>query len=380
MTRILAVALLAALSAPLFSGDLVQKVFEQKIADDWYRDFQKWVAGVCEGEGFVDTYFNVQEEPELHRILQIDGEKLIARRLETNNGERTEVGDQLAYEWKQWQPKYIAAVYPLSTSDQDVVAFAIWLYLNADNDLLGNRVLTVVYERNEDLRDDVADYVRERHGWKSRERIEVATYWDTEFAKWRRVLLTSKEADELAEDRKRLEKRIHELLEEYANPEARTLTLDQIEFSIREWLTLFDTTDVHRRVAKNVTKTLTAIEKDRSKIATFLDLADARAENNTGWDETAGDYEKALALDPCSPMLLSKAANAWLKHGNPEFLKNEWICTHEGSIRKAKDLYYRWLENEAGNKSVMDQIIICHRVLGEENEAQTMLDRKNQLD
>lgn len=381
MTRTIAFALLFALAAPLRAGGLVEKVFQQKIADDWYAHFQQWTAANTEDDNFIDTHFVVQDKVVPHRVNSVEDSKLVARQLRIEGDSRSEVGEPVRFEWNQWLPKFIAGVYPVvgNEDDRDLIAFAVWLYLNADDALLGNRVLTAVYERNESLREDIADYVRERHGYKAKDKLEVAEVWDADFARWRRVLLNDKDADALRKEREKAEGAITELLAEYANRDKRTLTLDQIEYGIKQWLAKFDGSRTHKKEESRITQTLQALGKDRDKIKVHLDLAAPRETANNEWDKTAADYEKALEFDPCSPLLLSKAANAWYKHGNPEFLRNEWKCTHEGSIRKAKDLYYRWLERETQNKAVVDQLVICHRVLGEDSEADAMQKRAEGL-
>lgn len=377
MTRTILPALLFALAAPLCAGGLVQKVFEQKIADDWYAHFQRWAVANLDGDKFIDTHFVVEDKSVPHRINSIEDGRLFARQLRVEGDLRSEVGEPVRFEWKQWLPKYISGAYPVATNedDQDVVAFAIWLYLNAEDALLGNRILTVLYERTETLREDICDYVRDRHGYRSKDRLEVTEYWDTDFAKWRRVLLSDKDANAREKVREKAEGAITELLAEYFNREKRTLTLDQIEYAIKQWLEKFDESRTHRKEESRITKALQGVAKDREKIKVHLDLATPREAEDVEWDKTAEDYEKALELDPCSPLLLSKAANAWMTHGKPLFRKNDWECTHEGSIRKAKDLYYRWLDREPTSRKVMEQLVTCHHILGEDRKAQEMQKR-----
>lgn len=367
MTRILLLALIA-LATPLTAGGLVDKVFRTKIADDWYAQFQQWTAASTEGGRFIDTCFVVDGKATPYRISAVDGGHLVARQLRIEDESRSEVGEPVRFEWKQWLPKYIAGVYPTVTNedDADLVAFALWLYRSAEDALVGNRVLTVLYERNEALRDDIVEFIRERHALKPRDRLEVCEHWDDEFASWRRVLLSEVEAAALRKEREQQEGAIQQLLNEYATPDKRTRTLAQLEFEIGIWVKKFAGSKTHEKLERRISQTSSDISTDQQKVTVLVELAEKQGD---AWDKAAADFEKALRLDPCSPLLLSKAANAWMKHGKPEYLRNQWICTHESSIRKAKELYQRWLKREPDHTGVMEQLVTCHEILGERSKA-----------
>ncbi|MBZ0136585.1 MAG: tetratricopeptide repeat protein [Planctomycetes bacterium] len=372
MTRFLAFALAIAFAVPLCANGLVHNVFEQKIADDWYTHFQQWVETTCESDGFIDTQFAVDESVDNFRVTSVEDGKLTAVRLSLKDGKREATGQPAKFEWTQWHARHMAVVYPVATSDndQDSVAFAVWLYVRAEEPMLGNRVLTVIHERTPALQDDIAQYVREKHQWDAKDKLQVAEVWDDEFRVWRRVLLPRKTADALAKQRKTDEKDgIEKLLGEYANPEQRTLTLEQIEYSITIWLGKFDGSDTHKKLDDKINQALAAINKDHARIQTFLDLAQGLVQSDKDWDKSAEDFEKALALDPCSPLLLSKAANAWQRHANPEVIGGRFKCTQEHSARRAIELYHRWLSREPANMKVLLNKGVCHHVVGQRDDA-----------
>ncbi|MCA8917029.1 MAG: hypothetical protein KDB90_16690 [Planctomycetes bacterium] len=384
MIRTIALMLALLVGAPLFGGGLVEKVFSKKIADDWYTHFQKYVDGQCTAGQFPETWFpDADGKPHLYRIMSVSDGKLIAAELtisvdDNGNESRTPAKDTVTLEWKQWPPRYMVSTYPVATNpdSQDVIAFGIWLYLNADDLWLGNRVLTVVYEANPDLRDDLAGFMREHHLWGPRDKLTVGEVWDGEFAKWRRVLMPKKEADQQEKDRAQDCKDVVRLLGEYKAPGTRTLTLAEIAFQLREWRTKHGKSDIGAKYAGDVTSTLEAIAKDLANIETFVELADGASKAaKPSWDAVAGDYEKALALDTQDARLLSLAADAWTKHANPEVVGGQFKCTQEHSARRALELYERWHEREPKNYKVILNMGVCNHVVGQRDAARKLYNR-----
>lgn len=377
MSKTIALLLLVTLCAPLFAGGRMEGVFEKKIADDWYRHFQSWVEDQCNAGQYPETFFaDSAGVTHPYRVRAVKETRLVC--IELLGELREPATTSTTFQWEDWKPRFVAGTYPVKTNEdsQDVIAFAAWLYLNSEDPFLANRVLTVVYERDEAMREAIAEYVIRRHGLSEKDKLAVGEIWDSEFQKWRRVLLKKSDADERESKREADAKQtVNALLTEYADPETRTKTLAQLEFELKEWQIKYEETDAFKRSNPKVLKTLESIKLDHKKIDTLVQLAAGEVESNL----QAEGYEKALALDPQSGLLLSKAANSWMEHGNPEFLKNAWVCTHESSIRKAKALYYRWLERDPDNKPIMDQLVICHEVFRETNDADKMRRRIKEL-
>ncbi|MCB9894586.1 MAG: hypothetical protein H6839_09065 [Planctomycetes bacterium] len=384
MTRSLIVLLVLALAAPLFASGLVEKVFARKIADDWYKHFQDYVEGQCKAGKYPETWFEGADGTlQLFRIQSVSDGKLITFELveaadAKGNISRSPAKESTTFEWSQWQPRFIATTYPVATNPdtQDVIAFAVWLYLNADDPMIANRVLTVVYEANPDMRDDITDFVREHHAWSPKDKLAVGEMWDEVFAKWRRVLLPKKEAEQLEKDRSKECKAVSTLLDEYRNAEARTLTLAQIAYGLREWRKKHGASDTGSKYLKDVEAVLDSISTDLKNVETLVALADGGAKAaKPQWDAVAKDYEKALALDNRDARLLSLTADAWRKHANPEVVGGQFKCTQEHSARRALELYERWHESEPTNYKVVLNMAVCNHVIGQRNDARKLYQR-----
>ncbi|MCA8910402.1 MAG: hypothetical protein KDB82_01760 [Planctomycetes bacterium] len=367
MLKTTVLLLIAALCAPLYAGGQMQGVFERKVADDWYKHFQSWVAAECTSGRFPETWFSIdQGEPRPYRIRAVSNGRLDCVELV---GELRQPADKgTTFDWQDWKPELIAGVYPVKTNDdsQDLVAFAAWLYLHADNPMIANRVLTVVYERDEAIQEAIAEYVRSKHELDEKEKLAVGEQWDSQFQKWRRVLVSRKDAKKLADARKEEgENGARNLIAEYDNPESRIHTLAEIDFLLRQWQLKFEGTKYFEKQNPDVTKTRTAIKEDERKIEAFESLAAGAADLK----ERAEQYENALQLDPCSALLLSKAANTWKEHANPEVVNGRFKCTQEHSARRAIELYERWLKRDADNFGVLLNLGVCHHVVGERGDA-----------
>ena len=227
-------------------------------------------------------------------------------------------------------------------------------------------MLTVVYERDEELQEAVAQYVRSKHELDEKEKLAVGEQWDSQFQKWRRVLLGRKDAKKLADAWKgEGETGAKELIAEYNNPESRSHTLAEIDFLLRQWQLKFDDTKYFEKQNPDIDKTRKAIKEDERKIDAFNTLAAAAKDLK----ERAEQYENALKLDPCSALLLSKAANTWKEHANPEVVNGRFKCTQEHSARRAIELYERWLKCDADNFRVLLNLGVCHHVVGERGDA-----------
>lgn len=374
MLKAIALLLVVAIAAPLSADGLVETVFLRKVADDWYRHFQTWVREECTAGRCPETHFDDDEGvARPYRILEVKNDLLVAAELlEMRDGKgdvkRAPADTRVQFKWEQWLPRYMAVTYPVRSNQDnpDVIAFACWLYLNAPDPMLGNRVLTVVYEREESLREDIAEFVCEHHGWALKDKLAVGEDWDGEFMTWRRVLLPKKEAEQREKQRKvEAKEGLNGPLAQYAAPDKRTMTLDEIAFALRQWLAKFGDSDAKQKTEAE--KTLQRIADDLKKIATYVELAANTPDTQP--ETQAKLIEDALKLDPCSAELLARAADAWRRHANPEVVGAEFKCTQEHSARRALELYQRWLLREPDNFKVLINIGVCHHVIGERDAA-----------
>ncbi|MCB9933853.1 MAG: hypothetical protein H6841_10580 [Planctomycetes bacterium] len=373
MLKTIVLLLAFAIASPLAAGGLVEKVFLRKVADDWHAHFRTWVNDECKAGRCPETYFPDGAGARPYRIMEVKNDALVAAELrETNDGKgnltRTPAVERVQFKWEQWLPRYMAVTYPVRSNEDnpDVIAFACWLYLNAPDPMLGNRVLTVVYEREESLREDIAEFVCERHGWALKDKLAVGEEWDAEFMSWRRVLLPKKEAEQREKQRKAEAKEgLSVPLAQYAAPDKRTMTLDEIAYALRQWLAKFGDSDAKQKAEAD--KALQRIADDLENVATFVELAANTPDTQP--EKQAKFHEDALKLDPCSADLLARAADAWRRHANPEVVGAEFKCTQEHSARRALELYQRWLLREPGNFKVLINIGVCHHVIGERDAA-----------
>ncbi|MCA8919209.1 MAG: hypothetical protein KDB32_09025 [Planctomycetes bacterium] len=363
----LLVVLVSAVGTSLFAGGLMETLLEQKVADDWYKHFQAWVEGECQNERFPETHFD-DNDGALHpyRITGVGNGKLVC--VELLGAQREPAKVTTSFDWDDWEPRFIAGTYPVKTNEDtlDVIAFAAWLYLHAENPLLANRVLTVVYERDPNMQDAIAEYIRGKDGLSDKERLVVVEYWHSEFQKWRRVLLPKDKAKQLEDDRKGEGLNgVKQLAAEYNDAENRDHTLAEIAYLLEQWQIKFADTEFFKKQNPVAEKTLNAINKDIAKIDVYLDSGSKL----TDLAERAAEYEKALNLDPRSLLLLSKAANTWMEHANPEVVGGRFKCTKEQSARRAIELFQRSLERNPDDFKVLLNLGVCHHVVGSRDKA-----------
>lgn len=359
--------LVSVLGTSLFAGGLMEGLLEQKVADDWYTHFQSWLDGECRNERFPETHFS-DANGDLHpyRITAVENGKLLC--VELLGAQREPAKTTTNFEWGDWEPRFIAGTYPVRTNDDnlDLIAFAAWLYLHAENPLLANRVLTVVYEREPTMQDATAEYLRRKDDLDDKERLVVVEYWDSEFQKWRRVLLPKDKAKRLEDDRKDEGlSGVKRLAAEYNDAENRDHTLAEIAYLLEQWQIKFAETEFFKKQNPVAEKTLNAINKDIARIDVYLDSGSKVAD----LAERAAEYEKALTLDPRSLLHLSKTANTWMEHANPEVIGGRFKCTKEQSARRAIELFQRSLERNPDDFKVLLNLGVCHHVVGSRDKA-----------
>jgi hypothetical protein len=380
MLKTISLALIVAAAAPLCANSLFEGKKAEKAGKDWFKTLPDWVNNLgADGRHPRSWFTGADGKPHRYRIESADARGLKTRELldtgkrdEKDEPVRVPAEEVVSFEWKQWESRYLATTYPVETNedDRDVAAFAAWLYCEREADLIANRVLTVLYLRNEDLREPVCEFIREAEGLKKATPLATFEMWDVDFKVFRTILIPAEKAESYRDDREKAAKdRLVELRSEFEDAVKRTLTLEQLEYELKRWPKDFADTKAATEFAAMHKKALDGVTAARKQVEVHVDAADRSKPD--GWKLVAETYEKALALDTRSPKLLSQVANAWLEYGRPEFSakENKWICTHEAGIRSARDRYLQWLEREAANVDVMEALVKCHDILGDTTAA-----------
>ena len=395
MTRAILLAAIVATLAPLGAQSLMERFFEgkkpSKVAKDWFKGLDDWVNDLHDAARDPVTWFpDADGKLRRYRLEAASPTTLTARELLDTGGknnkdepERIPAKETVVFSWRQWPKPVMASTYPTTSNEStaDVIAFATWLY-EEKAPREANRVLTILYKKIEgedpDLQEAICEFVREQEGIKGSPDLKLFELWDDQFKVFRTILIPSDQADKLRALREKAAKaRFMELKSEYGDPatgtlEARTLTLEQLKFELERWAKDFADTGAVSEFADIHKKLIRDVGNDIKKAKVFQDLA-AAGENvapakPADWSPIADDWENALKLDPCSLLLLSKAANARYAQTAPELFKKKWVGEYHVA-QQAIDLYILWLQRTPANVKVIFNLGVLHHVRAERTEA-----------
>lgn len=330
----------------------------EDVASQAETELLAWLKACADKNQFPRTHFEngvpyeVRDASPKRKKAELTLRRLQRDVDDAGNARYTAVGDDLSKPLSQWPSRYALITFaPENHTDQQVVAFAVWLYQRKSPDkgdqLCGNRALTVVHQRNTEFRPLIEAWVL-KHDFEGKGTLQVGEIWDDEFRKERKVLLTDEAEEKLVKARNAAAQaeyaRIHN---EYSR--ARTVTLQQLLSALDAWERDFAATEEftkRRTDAGKLRAALATAIADATELAASAKTASDEAKEFEGkarkdqsrpkWKEAAELFEKALAIDSASMLLLTQTANAWLKAADPEYFPTEdrWGCTHEDRIKK----------------------------------------------
>jgi hypothetical protein len=408
MLKTTAVLLLIALAVPLGAQSLMERYFEgkkpAKVGREWFKELGDWINNLHRDARDAESWF---PDPDLaaggklcrYRLEGADARGLTARKLlETGsvdakgNPVRVPARETTSFTWGQWEARFLVTTYPTAGNENaaDLVGFAAWLYEERKDPLIANRVLTILYQRSEEvdagLQDAICQFIREQERLKKNAELKTFELWDDDFKVFRGILIPADKADHYREQRERVAReRLMQLKSELDEPAKRTLTLDLLEFELARWPAEFADTAAAVNFAELAARLLTGAKDAKKKAAVHADLGaageKAAGQKPTDWKRIADDWQAALDLDPCSVYLLSKAANARFSQTGAERVSgpDRWV----GDFHVAKvaiELYKRWLEREPANVKVILNLGILHHVRAEFDDARKQYRRAAELD
>ncbi|MBK8205954.1 MAG: hypothetical protein IPK87_04065 [Planctomycetes bacterium] len=355
---LLGTSLCAADLDPLIAKFWPEAQTVQDVADQAETDLLTWLKACADKNQFPRTHFDsgvlyeVRDASAKRKKAELTLRGLQRDVDDAGNARYTAVGDDLSKPLSQWPSRYALITFaPENHTDQQAVAFAIWLYLRKSPDkkeqLCGNRALTVVHQRNTELRPLIEAWVLQ-HDFEGKGTLKVGDIWDDEFRKERRVLITDDAEEKLVKARNTAaQAEFGRINGEYSRE--RTVTLQQLLTALDAWERDFAATEEFAKRRTDAGKLRTALTKaiaDANDLASEGKTAGDEAKEFEGkarkdlarpkWKEAAELFERALAIDSASMLLLTQTANAWLKAADPEYFPTEdrWGCTHEDRIKK----------------------------------------------
>ncbi len=377
----------------------------EDVADQAEKDLLDWLKACADKNQFPRTHFDngvpyeVRDANPKRKKAELTARLLQRDVDDAGNARYTAVGDDVVKSISQWASRYALITYaPDNHTDQQAIAFAIWLYQRKSPDkrdaLCGNRAMTVVHQRNAELRPLIEAWVLQ-HDFDGRGTLKTGDIWDDEFRKERKVLITDDAEDKLVKARNiAAQAEYARLSNEYSR--TRTLTLQQLLNALDAWERDFASTDEVAKRRANAGKLRTALNKaitDATELASSARTASDEARDYEGkarkdqsrpkWKEAAELFEKALAIDSASMLLLTQTANAWLKAADPEYFPTEdrWGCTHEDRIKKHA---IGWWDKLAALKpddtaTLLNQGL-CYQLTGQVGRANEIYNRIVSLD
>jgi len=374
-----AILLAMLIAAPLSAGALMDQLHDgkkpNKVAQAWFNALPTWLTKLKdEGKNAESRFRDADGKLYMYCIDGADKSGIKARKyLVTGEAGKLASSETTVFKWEQWETPQIAAVYPVESNESaaDIVAFACWLYEERKAPLVANRVLTVLHGRKgqEDLRQPIAEFICENERHKKGTELACFDMWDSEFRTFRTILVPAEEAAKFKQERERAAKLRHtELTNEYRKPETRTLTLAQLEYELKLWATTFGDTEAVKSTTEATSKLLSLIADDIVKVGVYVESGEKLEDASPL--KAAEDFEKALALDPASRLVLSKAANARMQVVRPTLQGSKSrVVGNEGAVPAAMTLYERWLLLEPDNVKVMVSLGRLHHVKGEVDKA-----------
>lgn len=413
----LALAMTALFAAPVHAGaaeDLFKETHrgakDSKVANDWWDKLPQWAAGLVSRNEF----------PRTHLPMEFQGDRLRPSR-EANKFEIRDANNRMFkvhmmyvsgtdanglpnYEvsetngwvrWNQWPAKYIVETYPVESNrdDNDVVAFAAWLYEEREGEL-ANRVLTVLHQRNKDLAPLIEAYICEKERWELPEDgMKIWSEWDIEYQKERKMLLTPSVYDKRLEEREKAAKDAFKELQtsrgDYQGKAPRrrppTKQLVLIEWDIRQFERKFGGSDFFKEEEtvetlqnmKDSIKDDLQLIKDRLAKAEEI-IEDKSDPNPNNQEEKAQFMEEIMRIDPMDMNLRAKVADAWYQWANPADHGNS--CDRVQGMKKAIPHYEAILEKYPNNTSILLRVGKAYQAQEDSSNARGYYERVIELD
>lgn len=394
--RLLLIWLFAA--APLCAEPLIEHFWPDarsanEVSVQAEKDLLAWLKARTDKNEFPRTHFGKGEPCDI-RDASPDAKRdqltvrLLTREFDAaGNATYRPVGNDVLRGISEWPSRYALITFgPDNHADKAAVAFAVWLYLrkNQDKDAThaGNRALTVVHQRNSELRELIEAWVLTRD-FKGKGELRVGEWWDDEFRVTRKLLITEEEQLKFNKARNdAAESEFRRIDSEFARE--RTLTLQQLLNALDAWARDFAATETLTKRRPEADKLRAAIEAAISKCLSISTQAgqsadDAREAEGKGrkdlsrahWKSCAEKYEQAIAIDSASALLLSQVANAWLKAGDPEYFPTEdrWGCTHSDRISRAIPWWIKLNKHRPEDTTIMLNLGLCYQLTGKSGDA-----------
>ncbi|MCC6572501.1 MAG: hypothetical protein IT462_01805 [Planctomycetes bacterium] len=368
MRRFIACCVLFTLAAQAAQAGLIDRLHkgktEEQIAKDFDGTIQTFLETLCKDKnGF---------RPEV--TLEIKKQQVFCR-LESIKGDTCTFAKLVRWEWfgppvarysyMPFEPKYtvkvadipvrdIAAMFDSNTQPAEVsVSLACWLV--AKKELwLANNELSVMLAKRADLKEDVENWLCEKHGWTRPEKglAYVHTLDIEQYVAG--LLAVTPEADaarlaELDKAAQAMAKKIEEQRGDFkgaigARKKLPTARLDTLIMRIDLFERAYaGTAYVLNKKNMEKLKDLSAgMEADLAEIKTKAFAAE-RDGMDDKWLDSAKKYAVLLTADPRNERLQSLTADAYLKAGNAFNAGRE--CKDPESMKKAAELYARLAED-----------------------------------
>ena len=404
MKKIFAIALVLALFVPALGAETVfAKLFpgkdEKKVAESWFAALPEFVVAQIKLNKFPNIYVTNPADaknPTKIEIFDVDksGTKFRYTVLVRDNTDAT--GKALfkrsaKSDWMEFaklEPKFLANMYPVkgNPKDEDVVAFAAWLYgkkatSNAELKVVSdvaNQVLSVLAGSRQDYKPMIEEWIIEKEGWKAAPgELEVFNAWDALFQMERDMLVNKDLKDKLVGEREKAAKDEHaDILKVRGNFDKRqrpprkpapTQQLVLIDWRIKEFRRTFGGSTFFK--GKDVDSKLTAIQDSiQEDLDAIKDLKkqSLEAKNESGKPDLknrAEILELASSLDPEDLALCGEVANAWVAYANIAGHGNS--CDHTDGCKAAVPYIEKILKYYPENTSWLIRLGNCYQAMGD---------------
>lgn len=390
-TTTTAMLIAAVLAMPVLAGDPGEALFkkthrgakESFVAKKWFEGLPLWVNELTTKKQYPQTHLDkkINEKGRLENLKRDEKpNKFEIREVQKGNylfmvqmlpdGRNSD--GRLVYKpssrsakvpLKYWSARFVVETYPVDSNrdDNDLIGFAAWLYDEKEN-WLANRVLTVVRERNDELKPLIDQYICEKEDWEQpADGLEVWNSWDAEYQKERSILVTPVEKNRLLEEREEAAEdafdKILEMRGDYKGKISRrrkqpTAPLALIEWEIKQYKRAYSSADFAKKAntVDTLEDILDSIKDDKALIddnwknakdlpAQFKNQGKSKGE---GLKAKAELMEKVLRLNPKNLRLKSEVANAWFTYANPAPHGNS--CDRSEGCKKAIPHYEELLK------------------------------------
>ncbi|MCC6572500.1 MAG: hypothetical protein IT462_01800 [Planctomycetes bacterium] len=360
---------------------------EADVAKEWFeKKLPAYIKGLVETNQFPKTYIEFPGKDKGVKPCEIRditkngfrAYQLVADNQDDSGKTVYRVSkDGVEFTFKHWPPQHMIDIYPVrtSTDDVDVSAVAIWLY-SISQPRLANRVLTIIHQRNKDLRPLIEGYIIEKEKLKAKPgQLEIFNEWDSEFQLERVVLVTADDKLKLITEREsaakkkldeiRLNRGDYDKDPAKRRRQPRKLLL-MVQWDIKEFKRTYQATDLCKD-AKTVTlldEMSKSIDADFQIIRNNYEKAQAftSSQESDDWKKRAQILELLLKIDPEDIRLLQNVAGSWFDYARESSDSNS--CMNEEGAKRAIEFYEKILEKCPQNTSFMINMGKCYQVQG----------------